>query len=302
MLQDNLLRRLVPTAVRLRGLGQRDQEGPGEEQQRSDPQITELPASGDEFTKPHGGGDVDGDELGDMRCGEGGGDHGGGRVLANSLDRYTCFGTPSGLGSRSRQRLRDCAPDVFAGDGVPGAGGGDGRQVDPEILGELTDRRFGRRPSCGRGRGVDLDAVRTLRLHVVRGTPPAPTGPGALRTVTDQQCGLFRLRLLRRSPAVRFSRCAGVDRDERPADRKQVPHLRVEDADHARVGRGKFDGGLGRLHLDDDLVDLDDIAGPYRPGEDLRLRQTLADVGEQELLRARHDGAPSSNSGCGQGR
>jgi hypothetical protein len=62
----------------------------------------------------------------------------------------------------------------------------------------------------------------------------------------------------------------------------------VQSPDNTRVRRGEFDGGLGRLHLDDDLVDLHGVAHPHGPLENLGLGEALADIGQQEDLLFRH--------------
>ena len=116
--------------------------------------------------------------------------HGGGRHLADALDRHpglagrrvvsaTCQPGRLGAWSRADRRLdgerlptplrrigrhdrpwrghpgaRDGSLDVGPGDDAVGPGRADGRQVDPEILGELAHRRGGqRRTRDGRRRG-----------------------------------------------------------------------------------------------------------------------------------------------------
>ena len=63
-----------------------------------------------------------------------------------------------------------------------------------------------------------------------------------------------------------------------------VPSGTSRPGHHARVRARQLDDGLGRLDLDDDLVDLDRVAGLHVPLDDVRLGQALADVRKLELL------------------
>ncbi len=49
--------------------------------------------------------------------------------------------------------------------------------------------------------------------------------------------------------------------------------------DGTGVGHGHLDEGFHRLDLDDHLVDVNGFARCYPPGDDLRLGQSLTEVG-----------------------
>ncbi|MBD2900810.1 hypothetical protein amrb99_98200 [Actinomadura sp. RB99] len=78
----------------------------------------------------------------------------------------------------------------------------------------------------------------------------------------------------------------GAHRDDRHPD---VHGLALGDqqlGDHALERAGQLHDRLGRLDLHDRLVDLDGVAGLDVPLDDLRLGQSLADVGQLEQFRA----------------
>ena len=78
---------------------------------------------------------------------------------------------------------------------------------------------------------------------------------------------------------------------ERFEDRVVMTALGLADgdeklADRARERRGQLDERLGRLDLDDDVVDLDLVAGADAPLHDLGLGQPFADIRQVEGLGA----------------
>ena len=78
---------------------------------------------------------------------------------------------------------------------------------------------------------------------------------------------------------------AGGDGDDRGADGDGVALGDEQRVDGPGVGGRKLDERLRRLDLDDHLVDRDLVAGRDLPGDDLRLRQALADIRQGELRR-----------------
>ena len=135
-----------------------------------------------------------------------------------------------------------------------------GGQVDSEVAGELAHRRL--RPHR---------AVRRIARPAGRVGSPGAAGDDAARP---------RPRA-RRSPRARpdAPRRRGIrrlDRDDRRAHRHDRA-LGDEQLGHrAREGARQLDGRLRGLDLDDQLVDLDDVAGPHVPAQDLGLGQALA--------------------------
>ena len=105
-------------------------------------------------------------------------------------------------------------------------------------------------------------------------------------------------RLARRGGAGRAARTlpADVDGDDRGTDVDRRPGLVQQLGDRAGVRAGQLDGGLGRLHLAQRLVDRDRVAGGDQPLEDLALGQALPDVGQLELAQLRHGQNPSDRS------
>ncbi len=64
-------------------------------------------------------------------------------------------------------------------------------------------------------------------------------------------------------------------------------------------GDGQVDDRLRGLDLGDHLVELDAVAGRDLPGDDLRLGETLAEIGQTELSQ-RHSHQPRSWSEFGR--
>ena len=77
----------------------------------------------------------------------------------------------------------------------------------------------------------------------------------------------------------------GVDGDDRRADLDRHTRFDEQLVHPAGERRRQFDGGLGGLDLDHDLVDGQGVADRDPPAEHLRLGQSLADVGHRERLQ-----------------
>jgi hypothetical protein len=93
-----------------------------------------------------------------------------------------------------------------------------------------------------------------------------------------------RRRGLRGGAAV-GGRAVGLDDGQHGAHVERVARLAAQARDDA-VGRARDDhGGLVGLDLDEVLVLADAIALGHLPGDDLRRRDALADVGQAELER-----------------
>jgi hypothetical protein len=69
-------------------------------------------------------------------------------------------------------------------------------------------------------------------------------------------------------------------RHQRMPDRDHVPDRCVQRGDPARERAGYLHRGLRGLHLDHDVVDRDIVALRHPPGQDFRLGQPLAEVGQ----------------------
>ena len=74
------------------------------------------------------------------------------------------------------------------------------------------------------------------------------------------------------------------ERNDRLAHLHHRARLLVQGRDHAGERRGKFDDGLGRLHLRDDLVERDGVPHRDLPGDDFRFSETLTEIREPEFL------------------
>jgi hypothetical protein len=75
-----------------------------------------------------------------------------------------------------------------------------------------------------------------------------------------------------------------ADRDDRGPDRDGLTLGGEELADRAGERRGQLDERLGRLDLDEHVVDLDGVAGRDAPLDDLGLGEAFADVRQVEDL------------------
>src|SRR5690606_39837073 len=83
-------------------------------------------------------------------------------------------------------------------------------------------------------------------------------------------------------------RPAHRDRQQRGTDGQFGALLAEAGGDHTAVGAGHLDHRLGRLDLDDRLVDGDDVADLDQPAHDLRLGEPLTEVGQLELQHLCH--------------
>ena len=86
VLEHDLLGGLVPGGVDARVAAHREAHRLGQHEQWSHLDVAELPVALELLDEVHGGADVDGDPLGDVRGRERGGDHGLGGHLAHALD------------------------------------------------------------------------------------------------------------------------------------------------------------------------------------------------------------------------
>jgi hypothetical protein len=75
-----------------------------------------------------------------------------------------------------------------------------------------------------------------------------------------------------------------LDRNDRDADVDGLALLDEQAGDHTIPRAGQFHDRLRGLDVDDDLVDLDSVAGLDLPGHDVGLGEALPDVGEPGLL------------------
>ena len=89
LLDHNLAGCLVEDRVQLRGPPHRKADRPRRERQWSELDVGELGPTAQPVPQFHHGGDVDRQELGDVRRGEGAGHHGGRGRLADALHRDT---------------------------------------------------------------------------------------------------------------------------------------------------------------------------------------------------------------------
>ncbi len=89
VLDDDLLSRLVPGRVDHRMPGSGDKQRFCDQDERGEPDAPELRKRPQADRRGHCLGDVDLQEFGDMRRGEGAGRHRGSRVLAHAADRNT---------------------------------------------------------------------------------------------------------------------------------------------------------------------------------------------------------------------
>ena len=162
-----------------------------------------------------------------------------------------------------------------------------------------SDRRGRPRRPTGAATGGSTAPLRGRRLaSVIRGAvADQHGGPAAGRRAADQ-AGLDRA-LLGRGRDLGRTRCrarrlGGAAAASAPAPPSVstamigVPTSTVwpsgtsSSATTPAYGDGQLDQRLGRLDLDDDVVDLDGVAGLDLPGDDLGLGQALADVGQAE--------------------
>lgn len=227
-----------------------------------------------------------------------------------------------GLGSRTRLRLGrlprvpDRGIDVGPQDQAVGARSRQPPQIDVVLPGQtayergdhghgplptvhsaahVTDRdrrgseggsRNGHRHRCrrrnGRGRGVGSDPLR----------PDAPA-PGGRRAgpVPHEHVPGPTGRLIGGGPVApggRRVRRPHGDRQQRRTDREFGTLLAEARGHHTPVGAGDLHHRLGRLDLDDGLVDGDDIADLHQPADDLRLGEALTEVRQLEFEHLGH--------------
>ncbi len=163
--------------------------------------------------------------------------------------------------------------------------GGEGGRVQP--LGRRETRRARRTRVGVGGPGVRL---RSFRGH----RPPG----GSARNGSRLRRGRAVARRLRRGRAA--DALARVQLHQRRLHRQHPPGLAVEGCDHARGGRGEFDGGLVGHHVGQGLVLLHPVADCDVPGDELGLGGALPHVrqAEHEVTRARR----RSGGRCGGGR
>ena len=233
------------------------------------------------------------------RAGRTGGGHPGEvdtEVLGELADRAAWRGEPRPAGRRpprppDRPRGRRAGSAARAASTLPRVAGGDGA---PRPRGRRSRR--GRPPASARHRtartrpaGTARRCRREYRRRLARFCC-CPNGfcrcfgrLGFARQVTAVRRGVRRVRL-------------GVDGDDRRPHVDGLTGLHVQRRDPTRVGAGQLDGSLGRLDLDDRLVDHHRVTDRDVPGEDLALRQALADVGEAERLHPGHVSAPTLRS------
>ena len=329
---DDLLLGLVPAGVERGVVAQGDEHGLGHDGQRRE-LVAGKRAAGLELRQQfHGRGDVDGQELRDVRCGEGAGNHGGGGELPYALDRRPGFplALRRSLRGHTGQVLRchrqvspaDEVAHVVAGDEPVLPGAGDGREVDAEILGQLAHRRRGprafrglaarrpapttgaARPARPPGRARPAQPPERARQRKPpgrrscgRGGPDGRNSPGRRRS----QRGSVRAWRARPHRHLRSSGTAGgtavvalhLEGNDRLADLHDGAGLFVQGRDHTGERRGKLDDGLGRFDLRDDLVERDGVPHRDLPRDDFRFSETLTEVRQPEFLD--HGGAhPSS--------
>ena len=134
VLDHDLLGRLVPAAVDHRVPADGEQQRPRDEQQRADLDAGQLGPQRQPLAQLHHAGHVDGEELRDVRRGEGAGHHRRGGVLADALDRDPLLATRRTFGAEMAAWELDSrrggaavggGVDVGAGDDPAVAGAGD---------------------------------------------------------------------------------------------------------------------------------------------------------------------------------
>ncbi len=80
--------------------------------------------------------------------------------------------------------------------------------------------------------------------------------------------------------------------DQRAADRRHHAGLAMQGGDHARDGRGQFDGGLVGHDVGQQLILGDDVADLDVPADQLRLGGAFAHVGQFEDVAAHQRDPP----------
>ena len=236
------------------------------------------------------GRDVHGEEHARLRCRRGAPDHRLGHVLLDSA-----HGRP-GLALRVvrwRRRLplcegrsaRQMRGEVFAGDDPARAAADDVGEVDALLARHEAHRGRRQRARTGRTRrarrrcrgcGGRRGGVVSVRAPAFPAT--AAAGRRLRGAVADEDRHLLALGRV----GVRAVRGARPDGDERRADLDRLTR-RGEQLDHgARKGARQLNDRLLGLHLHEDLVQLDRVAGGDMPRHDLRLGEALAQVGQEE--------------------
>ena len=178
-------------------------------------------------------------------------------------------GLPATRRRRSRSRSSASASTVPAS--TRDAGVGDvvlGPRLHPCAAGAWP-RSCAGRSRRARTSGRPGPARRSARARrALRQVRPRPRSRPAPRPEARRPAS----RRSRRRPAGDAAVGVGVDRDDRRADVDRLALRHEELGDDAGVGRRQLDQRLGRLDLDDDVVDLDRVAGLDLPGRRSRPR------------------------------
>jgi len=210
-----------------------------------------------------------------------------GHLLRDRDGLLADFGPFRGADVAEDAGLRGVLQHVVPGDLAGRTGRGDMRQVHTEVTGELADgwlrdHADGRRDGSGGG-------------------GPTPGGHRARSSVPHQH----------RPGRLGFGRCdggVGGVVSARVGDHHDGrPHLdgvalgNQELRHPPRERRGQLHKGLGCLDLHQHVIDGHLVARPDPPGDDLRLRQALTDIGEVKGAAA-HEDSSGGVSRPGPGR
>ena len=266
------VRRVDPRRVDHRVAHGRPDEAGGHEDHRRDAQARRARQGAQPRQDRHRPAHVDVDPLGDVRRGERRLHHGVRHRPVHAADREPLAGHGAGAGRRRGaagaaaghrcRALRRPAPITSARVTSPCAPVGvTVARSTPEVAGELAHRRL-RAHRAGR----DGTAERRLLRREVASLPTTRLGRALAHAVAHEHRLTFR-----RRRSIRR-----LHRDDRRAHRHDRA-LGDEQLGHgAREGARQLHGRLRGLDLDDQLVDLDDVAGPHVPPQDLGLGQSLA--------------------------
>ncbi len=211
-------------------------------------------------------------------------------------------------GSTGRRRCGHAGPAARGGPGPPVPGGAGTCATGRGRRGGTRHRPSRPDPAAPRGRlgraVTDEDVARTVTAGTGR-TVTARTGQ-ALAPGTRRGAGTGSGRAARAgsggTPRTGPGRPVGAGvravagrrplphrhRDQRGPDGQLLALLAEAGRDHAAVGAGHLDHRLGRLDLDDRLVDGDHVTDLDQPAHDLRLGEPLSEVGQLELQHLCH--------------
>ena len=234
-----------------------------------------------------------------MRRGERAGHHGGGGELPHALDRGAGFARRGGrarrlvapgasAGGRRRRAVLHVVPGdepALAGAGEPGRGRRRGPWPACAPAAWTADAPAGAsgagcwlRPAARLGSAAgwaDAGAAAAAAAMASRGAPRRTAAAFDRRAVADEH------RVRAAAPRHRGSSPSPDPAPSAPSTSKAMigsPTCTVAPAssyscgDHAGERRRQLDDGLGRLHLGDDLVELDGVADRDVPGRRGRIR------------------------------